>query len=214
MMRACYHPSHETLDPVLQNGGVAFCCIFFEHFTLKTGTFSGIDYGEQKTSAELRQPRLWPIEALSGFRGEYRSRLEGRNFNCSDTWEIQPDDLPRSDQATHTGTQSHSLQRSHPHLNSIFASKLHAEDPLHCVICIRLIRWLGAHFQAVVIVMEIILLDPEKLPSSLWSRNLRVLPKLMPGHVIAYAGDLNPYHNILCFFAGVSTFILKKGGIK
>ena len=49
------------------------------------------------------------------------------------------------------------------------------------------------------IVMEILLPDPEKLPSSLRSRNLRVLPKQMSGHVIAYAGDLNFYHNILCF---------------
>ena len=77
-----------------------------------------------------------------------------------------------------TPTQSHSLQRSYPHLNSIFASKLHALDPLHWVICIRLIRWHGAHLQTVVIVMEILLPDPEKLPSSLWSRNLRVLAKL------------------------------------
>ena len=46
---------------------------------------------------------------------------------------------------------------------------------------------------------QILLPDPEKLPSSLWSRNLRVLPKLMSGHVIAYAGDLNFYHNILYF---------------
>ena len=46
-------------------------------------------------------------------------------------------------------TQSHSLQQSHTHLNSIFASKLHAWDPLHWVICIRLIRWHGAHLQAV-----------------------------------------------------------------
>ena len=89
-------------------------------------------------------------------------------------------------------TQSHSLQRSHPHLNSIFASKMHARDPLHWVICIRLIRWHGAHLHAVVIVMDILSPDPEKLPSSLWSRNLRVLPKLMSGHVIAYAGD--SYH--------------------
>ena len=88
-------------------------------------------------------------------------------------------------------TQYHSLQRSHPHLNSIFASKLHARDPLHWFICIRLIRWHEAHLQAVVIVMEILLPDLEKLPSSLWSRNFRMLPKLMPGHVIAYAGDLN-----------------------
>ena len=104
-----------------------------------------------------------------------------------------------------TPTQSHSLQRSYPHLNSIFASKLHALDPLHWVICIRLIRWQGAHLQTVVIVMEILLPDPEaKLPSSLWSRNLRVLPKLMSGHVIAYAGDSNFYHNIISFFMGVS----------
>ena len=92
----------------------------------------------------------------------------------------------------------------HPHLNSIFASKLHARDPLHWVICIRLIRWHGAHLQAVVIVMEIILPDPEKLSASLCSRNLRVLPKLMSGHVMAYAGDLNFYLNILSFFVGVS----------
>ena len=58
---------------------------------------------------------------------------------------------------------THSLQWSHPHLNSIFASKLHARDPLHWVICIRLIRWHGAHLQAVVTVMEIILPDPEIL---------------------------------------------------
>ena len=57
-----------------------------------------------------------------------------------------------------------SLQWSHPHLNSIFASKLHARDPLHWVICIRLIRWHGAHLQAVVTVMEILLPDPEILP--------------------------------------------------
>ena len=105
----------------------------------------------------------------------------------------------------------HSLQRSHPHLNSIFASKSHARDPLHWVICIRLIHWHGTHLQAVVIVIEILLHGPEKLPSSLWSRNLRVLvtllPKLMSGHVIAYASDLNFYHNIPCFFAGVSNSI-------
>ena len=62
--------------------------------------------------------------------------------------------------------------------------------------------------------MEILLPDPEKLPSSLWARNLRVLPKLMSDHVIAYmyAGDLIFFHNILCFFAGVSNSIKKKGG--
>ena len=43
-------------------------------------------------------------------------------------------------------------------IKSIFASKLHARDPLHWVICIRLIRWHGAHFQAVVIVMGISML--------------------------------------------------------
>ena len=48
--------------------------------------------------------------------------------------------------------------------------------------------------------MEILLPDPEKLPSSLWLRNLRVLPRLMSGHVIAYAGGLNYCHNILCLF--------------
>ena len=58
--------------------------------------------------------------------------------------------------------------------------------------------------------MEIILSDPEKLPSSLWSTNLRVLPKLMSGHVIAYAGDLNFYHNILCFICRGVQFHLKK----
>ena len=63
-----------------------------------------------------------------------------------------------------TNTIPLSLQRSHSHLNSIFASKLHARDPLHWVICIRLIRWHGAHLQAVVIAMEILLPDPEKLP--------------------------------------------------
>ena len=110
--------------------------------------------------------------------------------------------------------QSHCFQRSHPHLNSIFASKLHTRDPLHWVICIRCIRWHGAHLQAVGIVMEILLTDPEKLPSSLWSRNLRVLPKLMSGHVIAHVGDLNLYHNILCFFAGVSNFIQKQNRTK
>ena len=106
-------------------------------------------------------------------------------------------DLPWSDQASDRGggwtqpppsnapTQSHSLQRIRPHLNSILASKLHARDPLHWVICIRCIRWHGAHLPAVVIVMEILLPDPEKLPSSLWSRNLGVFPKLMSGHVIA-----------------------------
>ena len=107
-------------------------------------------------------------------------------------------------------SQSYSLQRSHTHLNSIFASKLHARDPLHhvhWVICIGLICWHGAHLQAVVIVMEILLRDSEKLSSFLWSRNLRVLPKLMSGHVIAYAGGLIFYHNILCFFAGVSNSI-------
>ena len=107
-------------------------------------------------------------------------------------------------------TQSHFLQGSHPHLNSIFASKLHAQAPLDWVICIRLIRWLGhgAHLQAVVIVMEILLPDPEKL----WSRNLRVLPKLMSGHVIAYAGDLNFYHNILSFLQECPILLKKKGG--
>ena len=33
----------------------------------------------------------------------------------------------------------------------------------------------------------------------------------MSGRVIAYAGDLNFYHDILCFFVGVSNSILKKG---
>ena len=47
-------------------------------------------------------------------------------------------------------TQSHSLQRSYPHLNSIFASKLHALDPFRWVICIRLIRWHGANLQTAV----------------------------------------------------------------
>ena len=32
----------------------------------------------------------------------------------------------------------------------------------------------------------------------------------MSGHVIAYAGDLNFYHNILNFFAGGSNSIKKK----
>ena len=169
-------------------------------------TFSNACSWMKMNEFQLRQPRLRPIEALSGFGGEYRSRKEDRNFDCSDSWRILPDlrvlahrphDLPRSSEATHQ-TQSHSLQRIHPNLNSIFASKLHARDPLHC------------HLQAVVIVMEILSPDPEKLPSSLWSRNLRVLPKLMFGHVIEYAGDLNFYHNILCFFAWVSNSILKK----
>ena len=66
-----------------------------------------------------------------------------------------------AERPSNTTTQSHSLQRSHPHLNSIFANKLHARDPLHWVICIRLIRWHGAHLQTVVIVMEILLPDPE-----------------------------------------------------
>ena len=52
-------------------------------------------------------------------------------------------------------TQSHSLQRSHPHLNSIFASKLHARGPLHWVICIRRIRWHGVHLQAVALSLEV-----------------------------------------------------------
>ena len=108
-----------------------------------------------------------------------------------------------------TNTVPLSEQRSHPHLNSIFASKLHARDPLHWVICIRLIYWHGAHLQAVVIVMKIILPGPEKLPLSLWSRNLRVLPKLMSGRVIAYAGDFKFYHNILYFFCGSVQFYLK-----
>ena len=92
------------------------------------------------------------------------------------------------------------------------ASKLHSRDPLHRVIYIRLIRWHGAHLQAVFIVMEILLPDPEKLPSSLWSRNLRVLPKLICGRMIAYAGDFNFYHNIhsLLFFRSVQ-FYFKKG---
>ena len=38
--------------------------------------------------------------------------------------------------------------RSCPHVNSIFAGKLHAWDPLHWVICIRHIRRHGAHLQA------------------------------------------------------------------
>ena len=79
----------------------------------------------------------------------------------------------------------------HPHLNSMFTSKLHAQDPLHWVICIRLIRWHGAHLQAVVIVMEILLPDPEKLPSSLsclWSRNLWVIPNSS-----VHAGSLGCY---------------------
>ena len=61
--------------------------------------------------------------------------------------------------------QSHYFQRSHPHLKSIFckSSKLHTRDQLHWVICIRRIRWHGAHFQAVAIVMEILLTDPEKI---------------------------------------------------
>ena len=58
--------------------------------------------------------------------------------------------------------------------------------------------------------MEILLPDPEKMPSSLWSRNLGVLPKLMSGHVIAYAGDLNFYHNIRCFFCRSVQFYLKR----
>ena len=66
-----------------------------------------------------------------------------------------------AERPSNTPTQSHSLHRSHPHLNSIFASKLHARDPLHWVICIRLIRWHGAHLQAVVIVIEILLPYPE-----------------------------------------------------
>ena len=101
-------------------------------------------------------------------------------------------------------------QRSHPRLNSIFASKLHARDSLHWVICIHLIRWHRAHLQAVVIVMEILSPDPEKLPSSLWSRNLRVLPKLISGHVIGYAGDSNFYHTFLCLFCRSVQLYLKK----
>ena len=134
-------------------------CFFFCLWSFENGSLARY--------IQLRQPRLRQIEALSGFGGEYRSRKEGRNFDCSDSWRILPDsrvlawrphDLPRSGQATH-----HSLQRSHPHLNSIFASKLHARAPLHWVICIRLIRWHGAHLQAVVIVMDILLPDPEKI---------------------------------------------------
>ena len=45
----------------------------------------------QSTGPELRQPRLRPIEALFGFGGEYRSRKEGRNFDCSDSWRMLPD---------------------------------------------------------------------------------------------------------------------------
>ena len=148
-----------------------------------TGTFGFVLW-------QLRQPKLRPVEALSGFGGEHRSRKEGRNFDCSDSWRILPASLTRvCSRSSHTicrgaakPTQPHSLQRSHPHLiNSIFASKLHAQDPLHWVICIRLICWHGAHLQAVAIMMKILLPDPEKLPSSLsclWSRNLRVLTYL------------------------------------
>ena len=35
-------PLHYTLDPVLQYGGVAFCCIFFEYFSY-FGVFWPID---------------------------------------------------------------------------------------------------------------------------------------------------------------------------
>ena len=134
----------------------------FPNFFCWNGYFSSI-LPEVEVFRQIRQPRLRPIEALSGFGGEYRSRKEGRNFDCSDSWRILLDPhvlaLPPASQ-----------------VNSIFASKLHARDPLHWVICIRRIHWHGAHLQAVVIVMEILLPDPEKLPSSLWSRNLRVLP--------------------------------------
>ena len=42
----------------------------------------------------------------------------------------------------------------------------------HWVICIPFIRWHGAHLQAVVIVMGILLPDPKKLSSSLWVEKL------------------------------------------
>ena len=104
---------------------------------------------------------------------------------------------------------------SHPHLiNSIFASKLHAQDPPYWVICIHLICWHGAHLQAVVIVMEILLPDPEKLPSSLscsWSRNLGVLPELiMSGHLIAYAGDLIFIITFFAFCRSVQFYLRNK----
>ena len=38
-----------------------------------------------------------------------------------------------------------------------------------------------------------------------------MVSKPMSGHVIAYAGDLNFYHNILSFFVGVSNSVKKKG---
>ena len=41
--------------------------------------------------SQLRQPMLRPIEALSGFGGDYRSRKEGRNFDYSNSWRILPD---------------------------------------------------------------------------------------------------------------------------
>ena len=33
---------------------------------------------------------------------------------------------------------------------------------------------------------------------------------LMSGHVIIYAGDLNRYHNVICFFCRSAQFYLKQ----
>ena len=79
---------------------------------------------------QLRQPRLWPIETLSGFGGEYRSQKGGQKFwlqwQLADTAWLACACVAATQSAgqrpSNEPTQSHSLQRSHPHLNSIFVS--------------------------------------------------------------------------------------------
>ena len=95
-------------------------------------------------------------------------------------------------------TQAHSVQQSHPHLNSIFASKLHAWDPFHWAICIHLIRWHGAHLQAVVIMME-----EEQIAVNMWASKLRPVrvsvvnrsPSRRQGWLAAMPGSLQIFPN-------------------
>ena len=80
----------------------------------------------------------------------------------------------------------------------IFASKLHARDPLHWVVCIRLLRWHGAPHQAVVIVME-----GEQIAVNMWASKLRPVrvsvvnrsPSRLQGWLAAMPGSLQIFPN-------------------
>ena len=73
-----------------------------------------------------------------------------------------------------------------------------AMDPFHWVICIRLIRWHGAHLQAVVIMME-----EEQIAVNMWASKLRPVrvsvvnrsPSRRQGWLAAMPGSLQIFPN-------------------